>query len=187
MGQESSRSTGQTSNFARAPDATDQCDDAEMPDGQTPAPQTPEPQTPEPQTPEPQTPEPQTPAPQTPAVVIRISPMAQFAPAFLAVSILVLVPAFGNWALVLLLIPALVSVAIIRLRTVADRDAVTARSLLTSKTVPWSQVEGLRFTRGGWARACGVGGDALLLPAVTFATLPRLTAASAGRVPNPYR
>ena len=172
MGQESSRSTGQTSNFARAPDATDQCDDAEMPDGQTPAPQTPASQTPE---------------PQTPAVVIRISPMAQFAPAFLAVSILVLVPAFGNWALALLLIPALVSVAIIRLRTVADRDAVTARSLLTSKTVPWSQVEGLRFTRGGWARACGAGGDALLLPAVTFATLPRLTAASAGRVPNPYR
>ncbi len=172
MGQESSRSTGQTSNFARAPDATDQCDDAGMPDGETPAPQTPAPQTP---------------ASQTPAVVIRISPMAQFAPAFLAVSILVLVPAFGNWALVLLLIPALVSVAIIRLRTVADRDAVTARSLLTSKTVPWSQVEGLRFTRGGWARACGAGGDALLLPAVTFATLPRLTAASAGRVPNPYR
>ena len=30
-------------------------------------------------------------------------------------------------------------------------------------------------------------GDALLLPAVTFATLPRLTAASAGPVPNPYR
>jgi len=162
MGQESSRSTGQTSNFARAPDATDQCDDAGMSDGETPA-------------------------PQAQAVVIRISPMAQFAPAFLAVSILVLVPAFGNWALVLLLIPALVSVAIIRLRTVADRDAVTARSLLTSKTVPWSQVEGLRFTRGGWARACGAGGDALLLPAVTFATLPRLTAASAGRVPNPYR
>jgi hypothetical protein len=26
----------------------------------------------------------------------------------------------------------------------------------------------------------------MLLPAVTFVTLPRLTAASAGRVPNPY-
>jgi hypothetical protein len=134
-----------------------------------------------------ETPTPQTPAPDAQPVVIRISPMAQFAPAFLAVSILVLIPAFGNWALALLLIPALVSIAIVRLRTVADRDAVTARSLLSTKTVPWSQIEGLRFTRGGWARACGAGGDALLLPAVTFATLPRLTAASAGRVPNPYR
>jgi hypothetical protein len=139
------------------------------------------------ETPTPQTPAPQTPAPDAQPVVIRISPMAQFAPAFLAVSILVLIPAFGNWALALLLIPALVSVAIVRLRTVADQDAVTARSLLSTKTVPWSQIEGLRFTRGGWARACGAGGDALLLPAVTFATLPRLTAASAGRVPNPYR
>jgi hypothetical protein len=134
-----------------------------------------------------ETPTPQTPAPDAQPVVIRISPMAQFAPAFLAVSILVLIPAFGNWALALLLIPALVSIAIVRLRTVADRDAVTARSLLSTKTVPWSQIEGLRFTRGGWARACGAGGDALLLPGVTFATLPRLTAASAGRVPNPYR
>jgi membrane protease YdiL (CAAX protease family) len=139
------------------------------------------------ETPTPQTPTPQTPTPDAQPVVIRISPMAQFAPAFLAVSILVLIPAFGNWALALLLIPALVSIAIVRLRTVADRDAVTARSLLSTKTVPWSQIEGLRFTRGGWARACGAGGDALLLPAVTFATLPRLTAASAGRVPNPYR
>ncbi len=134
-----------------------------------------------------ETPASQTPAPDAQPVVIRISPMAQFAPAFLAVSILVLIPAFGNWALALLLIPALVSVAIVRLRTVANRDGVTARSLLSTKTVPWSQIEGLRFTRGGWARACGAGGDALLLPAVTFATLPRLTAASAGRVPNPYR
>jgi hypothetical protein len=144
-----------------------------MPAGETPAPQTPAAR--------------QNPAPDAQSVVIRISPMAQFAPAFLAVSILVLIPAFGNWALALLLIPALVSVAIVRLRTIADRDAVTARSLLSTRTVPWSQIEGLRFTRGGWARACGAGGDELLLPAVTFATLPRLTAASAGRVPNPYR
>jgi hypothetical protein len=148
-----------------------------MPAGETPAPQTPTPDNPEPDNP----------APDAQPVVIRISPMAQFAPAFLAVSILVLIPAFGNWALALLLIPALVSVAIVRLRTIADRDAVTARSLLSTRTVPWSQIEGLRFTRGGWARACGADGDTLLLPAVTFATLPRLTAASAGRVPNPYR
>ena len=113
--------------------------------------------------------------------------MAQFAPAFLAVSILVLIPAFGNWALALLLIPALVSVAIVRLRTVADQDAVTARSLLSTRTVPWSQIEGLRFTRGGWARACRTDTGDVLLPAVTFATLPVLTAASGGKVPNPYQ
>ncbi|MEX0579577.1 MAG: PH domain-containing protein [Mycobacterium sp.] len=120
-------------------------------------------------------------------VVIRISPMAHSASIVLAVSTLILIPALGNWALGLLIIPILASAAIVRLRTVAGEDTVTARSLLTTRTVPWSDIEGLRFNRGGWARAVRAGGETLLLPAVTFATLPRLTAASAGRVPNPYR
>jgi len=113
--------------------------------------------------------------------------MAHFAAGFLAVSVLVFIPLLGTGALALLLIPALASVAIERLRTVADRDAVTARGLLSSRTLPWPQIEGLKFTRGGWARACRADGDEVLLPAVTFTTLPRLTAASGGRVPNPYR
>jgi hypothetical protein len=120
-------------------------------------------------------------------VVIRISPMAHSASIVLAVSTLILIPALGNWALGLLIIPILASAAIVRLRTVAGEDTVSARSLLTTRTVPWSDIEGLRFNRGGGARACRAGGETLLLPAVTFATLPRLTAASAGRVPNPYR
>jgi hypothetical protein len=125
--------------------------------------------------------------PATKATVIRISPMAHFASGFLALSILVFVPLLGTGALALLLIPALASVAIERLRTVADHDGVTARALLNSRTVPWPEIEGLKFTRGGWARACRVTGDDLALPAVTFATLPRLAEASGGRVPNPYR
>ena len=120
-------------------------------------------------------------------VVILISPIAHSASIVLAVSTLILIPALGNWALGLLIIPILASAAIVRLRTVAGEDTVSARSLLTTRTVPWSDIEGLRFNRGGWARACRAGGETLLLPAVTFATLPRLTAASAGRVPNPYR
>jgi|GEM_PF-531444 hypothetical protein len=118
--------------------------------------------------------------------VIRISPMAQFAPALVALSVVVFIPVLGNWALTLLIFPALVAVAIARLRTVADPETVTARGLLSSRTLPWSDIEGLKFTRGGWARACRADGDEVLLPAVTFATLPRLTAASDGRVPNPY-
>ena len=113
--------------------------------------------------------------------------MAHSASIVLAVSTLILIPALGNWALGLLIIPILASAAIVRLRTVAGEDTVSARSLLTTRTVPWSDIEGLRLNRGGWARACRAGGETLLLPAVTFATLPRLTAASAGRVPNPYR
>ena len=51
------------------------------------------------------------------------------------------------------MIPILASVAIVRLRTVADRDSVTARSLLGSRTVGWDDIEGLRFTKSKWARA----------------------------------
>ena len=119
--------------------------------------------------------------------VIRISPIAHFASAFLTMALLTIGPAFGKAGLVLLVIPVLVSVAVERLRTVADEDTVTARTLFSSRTVRWPQIEGLKFTRGRWARACLTDGSDMLLPAVTFVTLPRLTAASGGRVPNPYR
>jgi hypothetical protein len=120
--------------------------------------------------------------------VIRISPMAHLASAFLFMALLTVGPAFGAVGmLVLLLVPVLVSVVIERFRTVADEETVTARGLFTSRTIRWPQIEGLQFTRGRWARAHLTDESDLRLPAVTFATLPRLTAASGGRVPNPYR
>lgn len=120
--------------------------------------------------------------------VIRISPMAHFAPGFLVIALLTVGPAFGLPAMAaLMVIPVLLSVAIERFRTVADRDTVTARMLVGSRTLPWSQIDGLKFTKSRWARACLTDGGEFLLPAVTFTTLPQLTAASGGRVPNPYR
>jgi len=121
------------------------------------------------------------------ATVIRISPMAHFAPAFVALSVVAFIPVLGKWALALLIFPAFAAVAIARLRTVANPETVTARGLVSSRTLPWSDVEGLKFSRSGWARACRADGDEVLLPAVTFSTLPRLTAASGGQVPNPYQ
>jgi Bacterial PH domain len=87
----------------------------------------------------------------------------------------------------LLLIPVLLSAMIIRLRTVADDQGVTVRTLRASQMVRWEDIDGLRFHRGSWARARLKNGADLRLPAVTFATLPQLTEASSGRVPNPYR
>lgn len=93
-------------------------------------------------------------SPETTApVVIRVSPMAHLASGFLALGLLVLIPVFPAWGEVFLVIPILASVAIVRLRTVADRDSVTARSLLGSRTVGWDDIEGLRFTKSKWARA----------------------------------
>ena len=120
-------------------------------------------------------------------VVVRISQMAHIASAFILIWLVLMMPAFGPWGLLLLAIPVLLSVAIERLRTTADTDSVTARYQLSSRTLPWSQVEGLKFTRGRWARACRPDLSEMRLPAVTFSTLPQLTAASGGKVPNPYQ
>lgn len=111
--------------------------------------------------------------------------MAHFAVGFLVLGMLAVVMS-AAWTTPLLIIPVILSACIIRLRTVADSDTVTARSLLGSKTVRWEDIEGLRFTKGSWARAQLSDDGELALPAVTFATLPQLTEVSAGRVPNPY-
>ena len=127
---------------------------------------------------------PQETAPEPP-VVIKISPMAHFAVGFFALGLLVPVLTWPQTA-PLLIIPVLLSALIARLRTQVDHDGVTVRTLLGSQSVRWEDIEGLRFNRGSWARAELRNGRPLRLPAVTFATLPQLTAASSGRVPNPY-
>lgn len=112
--------------------------------------------------------------------------MAHIAVGFLTLCLLVPATAFPLSAPVLV-IPVLLSALIIRLRTVADERGVTVRTLTGSQSVAWEDIDGLRFHRGNWARAHLKDGSELRLPAVTFATLPQLTEASAGRVPNPYR
>jgi hypothetical protein len=120
-----------------------------------------------------------------PPVVITISPMAHFAVGFFALGLLVPVLTWPSTA-PLLIIPVLLSVLIVRLRTQAADTGVTVRTLLGGQSLRWEDIDGLRFSRGAWARAQLKDGRQVRLPAVTFATLPQLTRASAGRVPNPY-
>ncbi len=119
-------------------------------------------------------------------VVVKISPTAIVAVCFLTLGLLTIVLARPGWFAPLLVLPVLATVAIFRYRTTADGETVTARTLLGSQTVAWSDIEGLRFDRGSWAVAHRRDGKEFRLPAVTFATLPQLNAASGGRVPNPY-
>jgi hypothetical protein len=119
-------------------------------------------------------------------VVVKIPPTAHLAVGFFTLALLTMVLAQPIWSAPLLVIPVIASVAIARYRTVADHDTLTARTLLSSRTVPWSDVDGLRFDKNSWALARRKDGSEFRLPAVTFATLPVLTAATDGRVPNPY-
>jgi hypothetical protein len=122
----------------------------------------------------------------TAPVILKISPMAHLAVGFFTLGMLALVLAQPAWFAPFLVLPVVASAAIVRYRTVADRDTVTARTLLSSRTVPWSEIDGLRFDKSSWALARRKDGSEFRLPAVTFATLPQLTAATDGRVPNPY-
>ncbi|MBO0863675.1 MAG: PH domain-containing protein [Mycobacterium sp.] len=114
-----------------------------------------------------------------------MSPITHFGVGFLTLGLLVPVL---TWPLTapLLVIPVVLSALIIRLRTVADEHGVTVRTLLGTTTVRWDEIDGLLFKKSSWARARLDSGAELRLPAVTFAMLPLLTEASAGRVPNPY-
>lgn len=112
--------------------------------------------------------------------------MAHFAVGFLALGLLIPVSTWPFTAPVLAL-PILLSVLIARWRTVADAQQITVRTLFGSRSIGWDAIDGLGFTRGSWARAHLRDGATVRLPAVSFATLPLLTEASGGRVPNPYR
>ncbi|MGV0716489.1 PH domain-containing protein [Mycolicibacterium sp. XJ662] len=125
------------------------------------------------------------PAEQKP-VVIRISPTAHIAVGFVTLGLLAIVLAGPSWTVVLMVIPVLLSAYIIRCRTVADATTVTARTFLDSQTMNWDDVAGLQFDKGTSAYAHLKDGRRVRLPAVTFSTLPLLTEASGGRVPNPY-
>lgn len=118
--------------------------------------------------------------------MIKVSPIAHLAVGFMTLGLLIPVLLWPP-SLPLLTLPVLLSTLIIRLRTVADDQGVTVRTLFGSQRVRWEDIDGLRFHRGSWGRARLKSGAELRLPAVTFSTLPELTEASAGRVPNPYQ
>jgi Bacterial PH domain len=126
------------------------------------------------------------PSPSQP-VIVKISPMAHLGVGFFTLAAMSLVLAEPRVFTAILILPVIASYAIVRYRTVADRDTVTARRLFSSRTVKWSDIDGLRFDKRSWALACLRDGTSFRLPGVTFATLPELTAASGGRVPNPYQ
>ncbi|BBY29203.1 PH domain-containing protein [Mycolicibacterium sediminis] len=124
--------------------------------------------------------------PTDPRTVIRISPMALVAVGFLTLAQMSLVLAEPRWFTATLVIPLIAAVAIFRYRTVADAETVTARGFFSTRTAPWTEIDGLRFDKKSWALARLKDGSEFRLPAVTFVTLPELTEVSGGRVPNPY-
>ncbi|WP_232664283.1 PH domain-containing protein [Pseudonocardia sp. TRM90224] len=119
-----------------------------------------------------------------PRAVFRVSPLVvlvALAFAFCATPF-----AFGAPYLWLIyLLPLGMIVWTLRVRTVADPEAVTVRSLVSGRRVPWSEISSLRLGNRTRVSAVLTDGAELPLPAVHVRHLPQLSAASGGRLPDP--
>lgn len=94
--------------------------------------------------------------------------------------------AFGLPGLqVLYVVPVGLGVWLLRTRTVAGPDGLVARRVLRSRTMPWSELDGLRVPERAWARAVLRSGEEVPLPAVRARDLPVLAAVSGGWLSDP--
>lgn len=124
--------------------------------------------------------------PNSPEQVIQISRLALLACVFLLFC--VSFPALG-WPAVfgwMLLIPVVVAVWVLRVRTTVLPDGLRLRRMFSAQSLTWDQIKGVRFPKWGWARADLTDGREVSLPVVTFGRLPQLAAASGGRITDPY-
>lgn len=116
--------------------------------------------------------------------VFRISPLivlVAVALAFCATPFAFAAP-FG-W--LVYLVPLGMVVRALRVRTVADAEALTVRRTVGVRQVPWSEISSLRLGDKTRVSAVLADGAELPLPAVHVRDLPLLAAVSGGRLPDP--
>lgn len=103
------------------------------------------------------------------ALVLSATPVALSAPGLQAVYLVPL--ALGLWLL--------------RTRTVVGPESLRVHRTLRARRLSWDEVARLRVADRAWVRAVLGDGAEVALPAVRARDLPRLAAASGGRIPDP--
>ncbi|MGZ8176416.1 PH domain-containing protein [Williamsia sp. SKLECPSW1] len=119
-------------------------------------------------------------------VVFRIAGTAYFGPLMMMVTALILAGTslvYLGWTLV---VPFVAAWWMRHIRTVATADGVRAVGTLRTREFAWADLTGLSFPRWGSVRAELADSSRVRLPAVSFRDLPRLSAVSGGRIPDPY-
>jgi hypothetical protein len=89
------------------------------------------------------------------------------------------------WLLVLLAVPAALAAYVVRVGVDVSDTAVTARSLVGTRTVPWSEVSGIRVGDRSGLWLVTTAGTQVQLPALRARDLPVLASLSGGRIPDP--
>ena len=95
--------------------------------------------------------------------------------------------AVTGWTLLLLLIPVLVAVGVLRRGADVGDEGITARAVLGSRTVRWTDLAGIRVGERGELWLVTTAATEVRLPVVRARDLPALAGASGGRleVPSP--
>ncbi len=89
------------------------------------------------------------------------------------------------WALTLLLLPVVLAAWVLRTGFDVDGEAITVRSLVGRRRVPWTEVAGIRVGERADLWLVTTGGTEVRLPVVRARDLPALAKASDGRIPVP--
>jgi hypothetical protein len=89
------------------------------------------------------------------------------------------------WLLLLLVVPAALAAWVFRVGVDVGDGGVTVRSLVGARTVPWSELSGIRVGDRGDLWLVTTGNTEVRLPVLRARDLPRLAALSGGRIPAP--
>jgi Bacterial PH domain len=114
---------------------------------------------------------------------LRMTRVALLPVLFLGVCVLPLASA-AVWTLVFLLVPVLAAAWVLRVGVDVGDDGVTVRSLAAARHVPWPEVAGIRVAERGDLYLVTTRGTEVRLPVLRTRDLPRLAAASGGRIPS---
>jgi len=104
--------------------------------------------------------------------------------AVLAVCVLPLAAA-TPWLLLAMVVPAALAAWVFRVGVDVGEDGITVRSLAGERTVPWSELAGIRVAERGDLWLVTTGGTEVRLPVLRARDLPRLSDLSGGRIPAP--
>jgi len=114
---------------------------------------------------------------------LRTSRVALLPVLLLAICVLPLAAA-APWAPLLLVVPALIAAWVLRVGVDVADDGVTVRTMVAGRHVPWREVAGIRVAERGALHLVTTRGTELRLPVLRARDLPRLAAASGGRIPD---
>ena len=106
-------------------------------------------------------------------------------PVLLLVICMLPLAAAAPWGPVVLLVPLAAAAWVLRVGVDIDDDAVTARSVIGSRRVPWPELAGIRVGRRNALWLVTTAATEVRLPVLRARDLPRVAALSGGRISVP--